>query len=258
MFANYLAAALRHLARSRFYAAVSIVGLAVGICALMLMLLVVRSEVEYNRVVRERDRVYVAVSTLKPKQHPAGYKAAVSHTLAPALKVRFPEIAAIARITSQTVVLEHGNVKGRERLYWADPAFFDVMPLPVLAGDLRHALDRPDGLVLPRSVARKYFGRDNPIGATLQLDRDHTMTITAILEDLPGGATDLETGIFASGLLAHSALAGFDRQSVDPKSFIIDTTTYLRLAPGASIESIRAGMSPIAETQFSQRPPGLE
>ncbi len=51
MFANSLAASLRHLARSRFYAAVSIVGLAVGICALMLMLLVVRNEVDYNRVV---------------------------------------------------------------------------------------------------------------------------------------------------------------------------------------------------------------
>jgi putative ABC transport system permease protein len=258
MFSNYLAAALRHLARSRFYATLSIAGLAVGICVVMLMLLVVRSEVGFNRVVHEADRVYVAVSTLKPKQHPADYNTGVSHTLAPALKLRFPEIASIARISAQSVFLEQGAVRARERIYWADPAFFEVMPLPVIAGDLRRALERPDGIVLSRSVARKYFGRNDPLGATLQLDRDQTMTITAIIEDLPSGATDLETGIFASGLLARSKLAQLDREPVDPNSFLIDCTTYLRLAPGASIETLRAAMPPIAAAQFSRRPPGLE
>jgi len=258
MFSNYLAAALRHLVRSRFYAALSIAGLAVGICVVMLMLLVVRNETGYNRVVRGADQVYLAVSTLKPKQHPADYNTAVSHTLAPALKLRFPQIGAIARLDAHNVFLERGAVRARERIYWADPAFFEVMPLPVIAGDLRQALHRPDGIVLPRSVARKYFGRDDPLGATLQLDRDQTMTVTAIIEDLPTGATDLETGIFASGLLARSTLAGFDRTPVDPDSFLIDCTTYLRLAPGASIETIRAGMPPIAASQFARRPPGLE
>src|SRR6185503_9993720 len=107
-------------------------------------------------------------------------------------------------------------------------------------GDLTRALQRPDGLVLPRSVARKYFGRDEPLGATLQLDRDRTMTVTAVIEDLPARATDLETGIFASGLLATSTLAALDRQAVDPGAITIDTSTWLRLAPGTSIDTIRA------------------
>src|SRR4051812_17873639 len=76
MLANYLAAALRHLVRSRFYATLSIAGLAVGVCVLMLMLLVVRNELGYNRFVREADRAYVAVSVLRPKQHPADYQPA--------------------------------------------------------------------------------------------------------------------------------------------------------------------------------------
>ena len=258
MFANYLAAALRHLVRSRFYATISIVGLAIGICALMLMLLVVRNELGYNRFVRDADRVYVAVSTLKPKQHPADYRPWVSHTLAPALKLRFPQIESIARVTSQTVVLERDGVRAKESIYWADPTFFEVMPLPTLAGDLTRALRRPDGIVLPRSVARKYFGSDTPVGATLQLDGGRTMTVTAVIEDLPAAATDLETGIFASGTLATSALSVLDKEPVNPAAISIDTITYLRLAPGASIDTIRADMTPIAEAQFAQRPPGLD
>jgi putative ABC transport system permease protein len=258
MLANYLAAALRHLARSRFYAALSIAGLAVGIGSLMLMLLVVRAERTYNGFVRDADQVYVAVSALKPKQHPADYQPWVSHTLAPALKLRFPQIASIARITSERATLEHGDVSATETLYWADPTFFEVMSLPVLAGDLRRALQRPDGIVLPRSVARKFFGRDDPLGATLQLNHRQTMTVTAVIEDLPGAGTDLETGIFASGALATSALSLADKKPVNPAAITIDTSTYLRLAPGASIETIRAGMAPLAEAQFAQRPPGLE
>jgi putative ABC transport system permease protein len=257
MLSNYLAAALRHLARSRFYAAISIVGLAVGICALMLMLLVVRNELGYNRVVGSPERVFVAVSVLKPKQHPADYQPYVAHTLAPALKLAFPQIRSIARISSQTVALERGDVKAKENLYWADPAFFEVMPLPALAGNLSRSLQRPDGLVLPRSVARKYFGRDTPLGATLQLNGEQ-MTVTAIIEDLPERATDLETGIFASGLRADSALSIYDKRAVDPAAIQINNTTYLRLAPGASVETIRAGMPAIANAQFPRRPPGLE
>ena len=258
MLANYLAAALRHLARSRFYAAISLFGLAVGICALMLMLLVVRNELRYNWFVLAPDRVYVAISTLKPKQHAADYRPFVSHTLAPTLKLRFPQIESIARITSQTVTVEREGMSAKENIYWADPAFFDVMPLPVIAGDLRHALERPDGIVLPRSVARKYFGRDTPLGATLRLNRGQTMTVTAIIEDLPAAATDLETGIFASGLLATSALSIYDKTPVSPGALIINNTTYLRLAPRASIDAIRAAMPAVAQAQFSQRPPGLD
>ncbi len=203
--------------------------------------------------------MYVAVSTLKPKQHPADYKAAVSHTLAPALKLRFPEIAAIARISAQTVILEHGRREG--------------------AGDASTGRTRPSSRSCrcqrsPETCVARWIGRTasscparwrGSISAATTRSGPRSssiatrpMTITAIIEDLPGGATDLETGIFASGLLARSTLAGFDRQPVDPSSFIIDTTTYLRLAPGASIETMRTGMPPIAAPQFSQRPPGLD
>jgi putative ABC transport system permease protein len=257
MFANYLAAALRHLARSRLYAAISILGLAVGICALMLMLLVVRNELGYNRFVQGADRVYVGVSVLRPKEQPANYTPIVSQTLAAALKLEFPQIASIARFIPDAVTLRGGDVEAKETVNWVDPAFFDVMPMPTVAGDLRRALERPDSIVLPRSAARKYFGRDEPLGATLQLNGEQTLTVTAVIEDLPANATDLETGIFASGRSAVSALSAVDKLETTPNALQVNNTTYLRLAPGASIETIRAGMPRIAKAQFPRTPPGL-
>ncbi len=47
------------------------------------------------------DRVYLTVSTLKPKQHAAASRPFVSHTLAAALKLKFPQIAAVARLATR-------------------------------------------------------------------------------------------------------------------------------------------------------------
>jgi putative ABC transport system permease protein len=48
MFRNCLAVGLRNLARNRLYAAIDIVGLAVGFCAARLIVLHVRSEYTYH------------------------------------------------------------------------------------------------------------------------------------------------------------------------------------------------------------------
>jgi putative ABC transport system permease protein len=258
MFYNYLAAAVRHLVRSRFYAAISIAGLAAGICAVLLMLLVARNELGYDRFISGHDRVYLAVSTLQPKQRPADHRPFVSHTLAAALKLKFPQIESAARIAEQTSTLEHGTVRARELLYWADPSVFDVLPTPVVAGNLRAALARPDGIVLPRSIARKYFGQDAPLGATLRLDGRQPLTVTAVIEDLPVNGTGLVSGIFVSSLAPFSALAVLAKSPSNPNAISIDNTTFLRLAREASIESVRAGMAEIAEAQWPRRPPGLD
>src|SRR5580698_6320207 len=75
-----------------------------------------------------------------------------------------PQLQGATRLTSETLLLRHAAVEAGETVYWVDPNFFALLHLPVVAGDLAHALARPDGIVLPRSLARKYFGRDDPIG----------------------------------------------------------------------------------------------
>ena len=70
---------------------------------------------------------------------------------------------------------------GEQGFQWADPDFFKIMRLPALAGDPATALEAPDGLVLTRAMARKYFGRDAPLGETLLVD-GHPLRVTAVLK----------------------------------------------------------------------------
>ena len=56
MFRNYLAAALRNLARNGLYAGVTIVGLAIAFAAAILIGLYVRDEMSYDRWVPDHER----------------------------------------------------------------------------------------------------------------------------------------------------------------------------------------------------------
>jgi putative ABC transport system permease protein len=234
MFRNYLAAALRNLGRNRLYAGITIAGLAIGFAAAMLIGLFVRDEFSYDKFVPGYERVYrlnevIAVNGGKPTEAPY-----TPTRLAAALKLDFPQIQ-VARFATQGFPPEvkHGDVSAAEQgIEWADPDFFRIMPMPTLAGDLAHALDTPDSVVIDRSMAQKYFGRDRPLGETLLIDK-HPMRVTAVIEDLPSD-THLTGNIFPSALAPNSVMndpnfSGWLSNRVQ---------TYFRLRPGANLASI--------------------
>ncbi len=237
MLRNYLAAALRNLMRDRLYVGINVAGLAAGFAAAILIALFVRDELSYDRFLPDHQRTYLASELFTIPGQSAIWTPTIDASIAGFLKLDFPGIEAVARLCPDQRTLRHGNVEADEKLYWADPNIFDLLRLRAVAGDLRTALQAPDGIVLTRSLARKYFGRDNPIGEVIQIDRRYPMRVRAVLEDLPPNS-HLDIQAIASGRGSFSALAKLDK---DPNHADTDDLvyTYLRLAPGVSIERLR-------------------
>jgi len=236
MLRNYVAAALRNLARNRLYTGITIAGLAIGFAAAMLIALFVRDEYSYDRFIPGHDRVYRASeSILNTGERPIESDSTPA-MLARALKLDFPQIQYAARLTSGNFPpsVQRGNFSAAEQnLVWVDPDFFRIMPMRTIAGDLASSLDAPDGLVLTRTVARKYFGRDAPLGETLLIDK-HPMRVTAVIEDLPSN-THLTADIFASGRSSYGALIHYEQVDTPLNNVV---ATYFRLRPGASASSM--------------------
>src|SRR6185437_12977398 len=272
MLRNYLAAALRNIARSRFYATISILGLAVGLSAALLVGLIVHHDMTYDHFIPGYDRTYLIATIAIPAGHPRLYDAESTSWLAEDIRTRVTGVEGVTRASRSDVMLHRGQVESREAIYWADPNVFEVLPLPAVAGDLRTALHQPDSIVLTRSKAREYFGTDAPLGASLlvsgidhapgfSIKGSHPMTVTAVIEDLPGG-TELETGIFASGLSSYSpqsVLAANPRNRPGSGAVMLTGRTYVRLSAPERLQSLLAAMPELIREVFPPRtfPPGI-
>src|SRR5260370_14023586 len=114
--------------------------------------------------------------------------------------------------------------------------------MKTIVGDLDTALSAPDGIVLTRKIARRYFGRANVVGETIDLNREHVMRVTAVIEDLPSN-THLAGEVFLPGIADFSELTHLDSVKWGTgkiKSFMV--YTYARLRPGAGVDNISAAM----------------
>jgi putative ABC transport system permease protein len=264
MFRNYISAALGNIGRNGFYAGITILGLAVSFAAAILIGLFLRDEYTFERFIPGHERVYrLENDFLIPGQKPAATDRTTS-TAAAFLKLDFPEVESVARLEDWNASLKRGDVAVSAPMFWADPDFFKIMPFPVLAGDPIAALAAPDGVVLTRQAARKYFGQDAPIGQILQVNPAlelnagtpaamarplityHPMRVMAVLQDLPSN-THLNAQVFAAARAPFSILSLDD---ANPSPFQETELTYVRLKPGASGDAVRAGLPAFALRRY--------
>ena len=241
MLRHWLVAWSRNLAANRLLSAIAVAGLVIGLAGAILMALVARVPLTYNQVVPGYEQTYIAVSIVSgpgmapdcQQNSPAGAAALIEANVA--------EVEAAARLLEAEAELRRGGAAHKETIYWADPDYFDLAPLPVLAGDLPSALRSGHGLVMTEGMARKHFGRADALGETIEV-AGQPMVLRAVIADLPPGGSDLAAGIFASGLAARSGLSLMKADA--PGAFSITVRTYIRLRPAASAEKAADAIQP--------------
>src|SRR5215469_1610427 len=254
MFRNYLAAALRNLSRNKLYAGLNIGGLAIGFAAAILIALYVRNELSFDRFIPGANHIYDVYTVFdEPGRTPLVADTAPGD-FAALFRTDYPFIPAITQLVPDRFRVKQADVYTGESFYWAQPNLFSVLHLPAFAGNLESALLKPDSVVLTRSMARKYFGRDDARGETLEFVQvdlvSHPMTVTAILEDLPSN-TNLTAEIFVSGAGNTSGLAAADQPQ---PGFGIGTHILMKLQPGADMDAMLRGMHSFVHRHKGFRP----
>jgi putative ABC transport system permease protein len=265
VFANYLAAAFRNLLRNRIHAAINLFGLALGFAAALLIVLFVRDEYSYDRFFPGYRDVYLLTGTKDAidRRLPTERWDFSFPDLAAKLVLQIPQIATVARImpADNPPHLRHGQVEADETGFlWVDSSFFRIMLLKSLAGDLQTALATPDSVVLTRTAARKYFGRDQPLGELLEVNpamgsdaakvstafnTPHPMRVTAIIEDLPSNSY-VKGEVFGSNLAAYSTFALYGLTPDQGPFRTQNNYTFIRLRPGTPVHQMQQELSAFA------------
>ncbi len=238
MWRNYLAAALHNLFRNRAYAAINILGLAIGFTAAILIGLYVRDELSYDRMYPHAERTFRLSMDINGATRTS--LGVADARFGPALKLDFPEVEAETRLRFASGYVKFKDVSVWQDYRRADPNFFQMFPAKLLAGDADAALAKPDMLVITRRLAHELFGRENVVGESveLRLDTPQTLQIGAVIENLPSN-THFRFDVVES-------TAGEKSDGLD------NALTYVRLRPGAKVQKLRAAMPDFVKRHVSE------
>ena len=187
MIRNYFKIAFRHLKKNKLYAFVNITGLAIGIASCILIGLYIWHELSYDRFHKNAARIVRATWEYSFEDKPN--KVALTGTkVGPEFKRSFPEVEAYVRtLKFPRVIGYRDKLFDEKNFFYADSAFFTSFSFPLLRGDAVHVLDAPDKMVITQSMAKKYFGNDDPVGQTVKVGIKDFL-ITGVAADVPGNS----------------------------------------------------------------------
>jgi len=234
---HYFAAAIRSAGRSRFHAAICIAGLIVGITSALLIAIYILDELSYDRWLPGHEEVVQLTMGQRGQPTLGAAPSDIGHWV----RSDFPNLQGVTRLFKENVVLARNGERFAELVTWADASLFDVLPVPVIAGNRATALVKPDSIVLTRNVALKVFGTIDVIGEVVDLN-SHPMTVSAILENLPSN-THLDIDILAPSHAPFSSAAEQDRNPLEyfgRKAWL--AVTYVRLPSNLSVAEFRRAM----------------
>jgi putative ABC transport system permease protein len=192
MWRNYLTVGIRALAKNKAYAAINIVGLALGLAACVLILLYVRYETSYDDWMAEADQAFQLQTFYKATE--AGgeeMKLQASGIVAGrALLKDFPQqVEKLVWVRSfAPIVIQDGRAGEIENLRMADGNLFEILKVPFVRGSGKAALPDTHSIALSESEAKRRFGDADPIGKTLTIvdnTGDVDYRVTGVFKDFP-------------------------------------------------------------------------
>ncbi|MCF7793329.1 MAG: ABC transporter permease, partial [Candidatus Cloacimonetes bacterium] len=189
MIKNFIKITIRNILKHKAYSFINIFGLAIGIATCILIFLYVQDELSYDRFHRNAENIF-RWETAWEENGETGHWAASTGGWIPRLLENYPEIIAGAKINKSyfPVTFRRGEIQFTEKnVYSADAGFFDVFDFETITPNPQSFLTDPGTIVLTESAARKYFGDENPIGKTMDTDRQQ-YTVTGIIKDVPANS----------------------------------------------------------------------
>lgn len=244
---------MQNLIRGKGANLIKIISLASGLGACILLFARVAFELSYDKFYKDTDRLYIMYEE---------YTINGNKNTFPIIMGKYPQAFAETfpkEIESATVAISwnekaffNGNIRFTPSTVMADSAFFHTMGIEVLSGDPRE-LGNPDVLFIAKSLAREIFGDENPIGKTLDYDREFPITVKGIYEDIPENSS-LQHEIVLS-MPTGTTREWFELAWDHNDSFM----GYVRLRPEGSIDRINPYVkTKIVEQHVPKRENGAE
>jgi putative ABC transport system permease protein len=206
MIKTYLKIAFRNLVKHKFYSAINIFGLSLGIACCVILFQFISYHLSFDTYHHDAQQVYRIVNELRVGDGSVEYVPGNSIALGNAVKNRIPQIKQVgilSKILKLTVAVpQTDNAKNKlfaenETAALTSSPFFNLFDYEWEQGDKNTALDAPNTVVISHNIAQKYFGSQDVLGRIVLADGKTPFKITGIVKDHPAN-TDIKTDVFLS------------------------------------------------------------
>ncbi|MFV1981028.1 MAG: FtsX-like permease family protein, partial [Rhodothermia bacterium] len=178
----------------------------------------------------------------------------------PTLVEELPEVLRFARFhpNDREATLSFTDSDGERRIFretrlaYVDPDFLELFSFPLIRGKKQSVLSEPRSMIISESVARRYFGDDNPVGRVINLRAwsRGDYVITGVFEDVPGNShLQFEYLLPLNDLLDDKVGQYGQSDGWTWRNFI----TYAQLHPAADVESVGAKATEVITAHNRQR-----
>jgi putative ABC transport system permease protein len=193
---NNFKLAARALTRKGRGNVIKIVSLGLGLAVGLVLITKVNFEYSYESFYPDADRVFRIMATYLEGSSDGEMKersddGTISGGVAFDMGREIPQIEVSTRYTalgSDKLLIPDSRAIIEAKVIIADSCLHDVLPRPVIAGDVKNALSTPKTAIVSRTLAEKIGGAGGDvIGRTVAFDEypGRSVTIGAVFEDIP-------------------------------------------------------------------------
>lgn len=236
MLRNHLIFAARLFLKDHVYSILNVLGLTLGITVGIILLLFLQDELGYDKHFAKHEQIYRFTNHLLADG--ADFNTArTARELAPVLKDDLPEIREYVRFVDYPYSLvEYKDESGTSKQFYedqvriTDSTVFSLFEHRFFEGDPSSCLQGPGKAVITRSVAEKYFGKEQAVGKVLRFPDSDLRTVTAVISDLPEN-THLKYDILLSEIPSRGISNEDDPSRHSEAFWNPESYTYLLLPP---------------------------
>lgn len=183
---NQLKIIFRTLWKHRLFTSINILSLTFCLTSVIAMLLLVSKLVTFDGFHEQGDRLY----GLQEGDDKNPLAPGTVFPIAERLHTDFPEVERYTRmLTWDNYLLGYGEGDWSVNPDFVDPDFLHMFTFPLLYGDTATALTDINSIVLSNELALRVFGDINPVGKEIRWNDSLRLTVTGVLEPLPGASS---------------------------------------------------------------------
>ncbi len=188
---RFFSFAARVFLKDKFFSLLNILGLGFCIAVALLLVTILEHDLSFDKHHVQHKNIY-RLGAYEKIQDSEFNGAITARELGPLLQHEFSEVEQVVRVEpwGRTLIKRETASPAQyyeDNLAKADSNYFKVFTHRFIAGDEATCLREPHSIVLTQTMARKYFGEEDPLNEVMIIERD-MWKVTAIIEDVPNNS----------------------------------------------------------------------